>query len=109
MRSRKRTATVVKPRARRLESHRIRSRSSGDERLHGAVARVVRRARRAAKLTSGQLAERVGTTKHVIEGIEDADCDGVLLAMLEQVAYALDLRVDVRLVPKSTRKTLQRS
>ena len=102
----KRARNVLKPSARRRASYRI---VVGDrERLSGAVARVVRRARRAAKLTSGQLADRVGTTKSVIEGIEDADCDGVLLAMLEQVAYALDLEVNVRLVPKLARKGLQR-
>ena len=103
----KRARNVVKPSTRRLASYRILVGNS-EERLNGAVARVVRRARRAANLTSEQLADRVETTKSVIEGIEDADCDGVLLAMLEQVAYALDLEVNVRLVPKSTPKAQQR-
>jgi len=77
--------------------------------LNMEVAQLIYDARTAAKLTQKQLAELVGTTQPVIARLEDADYDGHSLTMLKRIAEALDRRVEVRLVPKSKRRTLQRT
>jgi len=58
------------------------------------------KARKKAKLTQQQLAERVGTKQPVIARLEDADYKGHSLAMLRRIAEALDTKIEVRFVPK---------
>jgi ribosome-binding protein aMBF1 (putative translation factor) len=77
--------------------------------LNMEVAQLIYDARTAAKLTQKQLAELAGTTQPVIARLEDADYEGHSLTMLKRIAEALDRRVEVRLVPKSKRRTLQRT
>ena len=60
--------------------------------------------RKKAKLTQKQLAEKVGTTPSVISRLESADYKGHSLSMLNRIAFALDKRVEVRLVPIKKKK-----
>lgn len=64
------------------------------------VAMEIYKARKKAKLTQQQLAERVGTKQPVIARLEDADYKGHSLAMLRRIAEALDTKIEVRFVPK---------
>ncbi len=70
-----------------------------EETVNLHVARLVYDARQAAGLTQQQLAKRVGTTQSVIARLEDADYHGHSLSMLQRIAKALDLYLDVRFVP----------
>jgi transcriptional regulator with XRE-family HTH domain len=56
--------------------------------------------RTAAGLSQRELAKRVGTTASVICRLEDADCSGHTLAMLNRVASALGRRIELHAVPK---------
>lgn len=65
------------------------------------MAQMIYDARTAAGLTQQQLADLVGTKQPVISQLENADYEGQSLAMLERIAEALDLQVQLRLVPAS--------
>jgi ribosome-binding protein aMBF1 (putative translation factor) len=65
------------------------------------VAQMIYDARTAAGLTQQQLAERIGTQQPVISQLESADYEGQSLTMLERIAEALDLEVQLRLAPVS--------
>jgi len=69
-----------------------------EETTNVQVARLIRETRLAAGLTQRQLAQRIGTTQSTIARLEDADYEGHSLSMLQRMAQALDLRVDVRFV-----------
>lgn len=64
------------------------------------VARLIYDARTKAGLTQEQLAERIGTKQPVIARLEDADYEGHSLTMLQRIAEALNLALDIRFVPK---------
>ena len=64
------------------------------------VARLIYDARTQAGLTQEQLAERIGSKQPVIARLEDADYEGHSLTMLQRIAEALDLALDIRFVPK---------
>ena len=68
------------------------------------VAEMLYAARMAAKLTQAQLAKSAGTTQQVISQLEDADYEGHSLSMLRRIAAALNSRVEVRLVPNSSKR-----
>jgi ribosome-binding protein aMBF1 (putative translation factor) len=63
------------------------------------IAQMIYDARTAAGLTQKQLADLIGTKQPVISQLESADYEGQSLAMLERVAEALNLEVQLRLVP----------
>lgn len=63
------------------------------------IAQMIYDARTAAGLTQMQLADLIGTKQPVISQLENADYDGQSLAMLERIAEALHLEVQLRLVP----------
>jgi ribosome-binding protein aMBF1 (putative translation factor) len=63
------------------------------------IAQMIYDARAAAGLTQQQLAKLVGTKQPVISQLENADYGGQSLAMLERIAEALNLEVQLRLVP----------
>jgi transcriptional regulator with XRE-family HTH domain len=67
------------------------------EMLNAEIAAQVLAARRKAKLTQKQLAERVGTQQSVISRIEDADYDGHALNLLKRIARILGARLRVTL------------
>lgn len=63
------------------------------------IAQMIYDARTAAGLTQQELAELIGTRQPVISQLESADYRGHSLSMLQRIADALRLRVEVRLVP----------
>lgn len=63
------------------------------------IAQLIYDARIAAGLTQKQLAQRIGTQQPVISQLESADYKGQSLAMLERIADALKLEVQLRLAP----------
>jgi hypothetical protein len=63
------------------------------------IAQMIYDARTAAGLAHQQLAGLLGTTQPVISQLENADYQGQSLAMLERSAEALNLEVQLRLVP----------
>jgi ribosome-binding protein aMBF1 (putative translation factor) len=65
--------------------------------VNALVAKLIFDARTKAHLTQKQLADLVGTRQPVIARLEDADYDGHSLTMLQRIAKALNLRVEIRL------------
>jgi ribosome-binding protein aMBF1 (putative translation factor) len=65
------------------------------------IAQMIYDARITAGLTQQQLADLIGTKQPVISQLENADYEGQSLAMLERIAEALHLEVQLRLVPAS--------
>jgi ribosome-binding protein aMBF1 (putative translation factor) len=63
------------------------------------VAQMIFDARTAAGLTQAQLAQLVGTRQSVISRLEHADYEAHSLTMLERIADALHLTVELRLRP----------
>jgi len=74
-----------------------------EETLNAQLARMIHDARTRAGLTQQQLAELVGTKQPVIARLEDADYEGHSLAVLRRIAAALDMRVEIRIVPAQDR------
>jgi transcriptional regulator with XRE-family HTH domain len=72
------------------------------ERFNASVASEIFRIRADARLTQAQLAKRAGTHQSVIARLEDADYEGHSLRMLERIAAAVGMRVEIRFVGKST-------
>ena len=66
------------------------------------IAQMIYDARTAAGLTQQQLADLVATKQPVISQLENADYQGQSLAMLERIAEALNLEVQLRLVPAAS-------
>jgi transcriptional regulator with XRE-family HTH domain len=66
-----------------------------DEAFNADVAIKIFEARKTAKLTQKQLADRTGTRQSVISRIEDADYSGRSLALLKRIARALGLKLRV--------------
>jgi transcriptional regulator with XRE-family HTH domain len=72
-----------------------------EEAINARVARMIYD----AGLTQAALAKLVGTTQSVIARLEDNDCEGHSLTMLNRIAAALNKRVDIRFQSlKPTRK-----
>ena len=67
------------------------------------VAQRIYKLRQQAGLSQTELAKRVGTTQSVISRLEDADYEGHSLAMLNRIAAAVELRVDIRFLPRRRR------
>jgi len=64
------------------------------------IAQMIYDARTAAGLTQTELAALVGTQQPVISQLENSDYEGHSLTMLERIAEALKLKVELRLVPE---------
>lgn len=71
-----------------------------EARANDEIARKICDLRTAAGLTQAQLGKMIGTTASVICRLEDADYEGLSLAMIRSVGAALDQRVEIRCVPK---------
>ena len=69
------------------------------------VARLIYDARTQAGMTQEELAERIGSKQPVIARLEDADYEGHSLTMLQRIAAALDLALDIRFIPKEQAAT----
>lgn len=63
------------------------------------VAQMIYDARTKAGLTQKELAKLIGTRQSVISRLEHADYEAQSLSMLERIAAALDLEVELRLRP----------
>ena len=70
-----------------------------EHKLSSRIAEMILFARTSARLTQAGLAERVGTTQSVISRLEDADYEGHSLSMLQRIADALGMRLDVTWTP----------
>jgi transcriptional regulator with XRE-family HTH domain len=77
--------------------HRLDERSS--DLLAAELARVVRRTRRARRITQAQLGEAVGVTQAAISQIERRRRPGVSLRLVGDICDALDIRAELRLRP----------
>jgi ribosome-binding protein aMBF1 (putative translation factor) len=69
-----------------------------EETVNAQVARMIFDARSQAGLTQKELARLVGTTQSVIARLEDADYRGHSLTLVNRIAAALKLRIDIRMV-----------
>jgi predicted transcriptional regulator len=69
-----------------------------EETINAQVARMIFDARSRAGLTQKELAKLVGTTQSVIARLEDADYRGHSLTLVNRIASALKLRIDIRLI-----------
>ncbi len=70
-----------------------------EERAGSEIAQLIYDARTCAGLTQKELADRIGTKQPTIARLEDSDYDGHSLGMLRRIATALDLRLELRLIP----------
>lgn len=70
--------------------------------INAEIAEMLLVARERAGLTQAQLAQRIGTKQPVIARLEDADYNGHSLTMLQRIATALGLRLEVRLAPRKS-------
>lgn len=73
------------------------------ERVNAKIARDIYTLRTKKGLTQKQLARMIGTTPSVISRLESADYPGHSLGMLQRVAAAFHLRIQVRFIPVRTR------
>lgn len=72
--------------------------------LHSHVASLLYEARARTGLTQKQVADLVGTQQSVIARLENADYAGHSLSMLVRVASVLEHRIEIKLVPKRSRR-----
>lgn len=73
-------------------------------RLYTAIAQEIRARRREARLTPDQLGRRIGRSRTAVLRLEQDDYHhGDALPTLLRIAATLDLRVEVRLVPRRGR------
>ncbi|MBI4558446.1 MAG: helix-turn-helix transcriptional regulator [Candidatus Hydrogenedentes bacterium] len=72
------------------------------------IAQLIYTARTEAGLTQAELARHVGTTQSVIARLEDADYQGHSLLMLQRIATALNLQVEVRFIRRRAPATRTR-
>lgn len=75
-----------------------------EARATAAIARAVHGLRTKAKLSQEGLGQRVGVAPAVIARIEDDDYAGDSLALLQRIAAALNKTVEIRVVPRKTRR-----
>ena len=62
------------------------------------VAQMIYDARTKAGLSQNKLASLIGSKQSVIARLEDADYEGQSLTMLQRIAAALELRLELRFV-----------
>ena len=74
------------------------------EELGLRIAEGLLAARTAAGMSQQQLALRAGTTQSVISRVEDAEYRGHSLELLQRIASALELELDVTFTPIARRK-----
>lgn len=69
--------------------------------LNAQVAELIYATRRQAGLTQKQLAALIGSTQPVIARLENADYVGHSLTMLRRIGETLQLRLELRFVPRT--------
>ncbi len=70
-----------------------------EERAVARVSQAIVEARTAAGLSQQELARRIGTSQPAIARLEDGDYSRHSLAVLQRIANALHLKLDVRFLP----------
>jgi transcriptional regulator with XRE-family HTH domain len=75
-----------------------------DAMFQSRVAQLVYDVRTESSLSQKELAKLVGTTRSVIQRLEDADYDAGTERMLNRIATALHRRIEIRLLPEVKRK-----
>jgi ribosome-binding protein aMBF1 (putative translation factor) len=75
-----------------------------EETVNAEAARLIYEARTAAGLTQAELAKLIGSKQPVIARLEDADYNGHSLTLLQRIAGALNLRIEINFVPAETRQ-----
>jgi transcriptional regulator with XRE-family HTH domain len=75
-----------------------------EARVNLEVAQMIYDARTAARLSQSQLAALIGSKQSVIARLENADYSGHSLTMLQRIAAVLEQRVELRFVPKRSRR-----
>lgn len=74
------------------------------------IAEMIYAARQAAGLTQRQLADAIGSKQQVISQLEAADYHGHSLSVLQRIASALDLELEVRFKkPRGKKRSSRRS
>ena len=73
--------------------------------VNAKVAKLIYDARTDANLTQAQLAKKIGTRQPVIARLEDADYEGHSLTMLQRIAEALNLRLEIEFQPVIRRRS----
>ncbi len=71
-------------------------------RINVRISQLIYDARTAAGLTQVELAMKIGTRQPVIARLEDADYEGHSLSMLQRIAAALHLQLDIEFTPLLT-------
>lgn len=89
-----RDAAMAKSRAPRRRS-RSDELEAPDQEIHAEVAQMIQNARREARLTQAELAQRIGTHQQAIARLEDPTYDGHSVRVLNRIARALRLRLSV--------------
>ncbi len=74
-----------------------------EARANVAVAQLIYEMRVKAGLTQSALAELIGTKQPVIARLEDADYQGHSLSMLQRIATALSLRIEITVAPLASK------
>ncbi|MGL5833862.1 MAG: helix-turn-helix domain-containing protein [Waterburya sp.] len=67
--------------------------------FNAEVGQLIYDARQKSGLTQQQLAELIGTTKSVIDNLEEADYEGNSLIMLHKIGIALKQKLTLNLAP----------
>ena len=75
-------------------------------RINFEVAQMIYDARSKAGLSQSELAALIGSKQPVIARLEDADYEGHSLTMLQRIAAALEQRLELRFVPRRSRRSL---
>ena len=68
------------------------------------IARTVYELRTKARLSQAELARRIGVAKSVICDLEDDDFEGDALGLLQRIAGALNKTVEIRVVPRKSKR-----
>ncbi len=77
-----------------------------EARAEDELARKIYEMRDQAGLTQEKLAKLVGTTPSVISRLEDSGYEGHSLTMLKRIAAAMNMRVEIRFLPRSDKLQL---
>lgn len=74
-------------------------------RMEDSIAQKIFALREKAGLTQPELAELVGTTASVICRLEDAEYEGHSLSMLNRMATALNMKINIEFIPAKSAPT----
>ena len=73
----------------------------GEARANREVAELIRSMRKAAGLSQGELAKRIGSSQSTIARLEDAEYAGHTLSVLVRISTALGRNLELRCPPRS--------